>query len=271
MELDELFYKTFNERYQILQRKRMGQKELTLDPVFQEWYFCNAYREDDKATEWFRKNMRTKFGGKYDLFATVAFRVFNWPQTGQTLLDNDLILNWDLGRAVEAILKQDQKISGAYILKGYTCGCKVRGLAMIADDVFKNLDYHYETLMGMDKLEDMFNHLVTVPFIGHFTGYQKMQDLKFTHIGEGASDFDTWAVAGPGAIRGLNRIHGRDLDQRTKSVDYHKEILELQSKQGSLSKSSLHLTASDVQHWLCELDKYCRIKDGRRMKRRYKR
>lgn len=264
----EVFYKTFDERYEIMLRKNRGEEVLTEDSVFQEWYFCNSFREDDKVTTWFRRNLRTKFGGKYDLFATIAFRVFNWPETGQTLLDNDLILNWDLERAVEAILKQKQKISGAYILKGHTCGCKVRGLAMIADEVFRDLDYHYETMMSLPKLEAQYHHLKTIPFIGYFTGYQKMQDLKFTPIGLTATDWDRWAVAGPGAIRGLNRMHGRPVTDRTKSIDYHKEILDLRAVQGLHTHH--YLTASDVQHWLCEYDKYHRIQEGGRMKRRYK-
>lgn len=264
----EVFYDTFNERHEILKRKNRGEEVLTTDPIFQEWYFCNAYREDDKVTTWFRENLRTEFGGKYDLFATVAFRVFNWSETGQTILDNDLILNWDLERAVEAILKQKQKISGAYILKGHTCGCKVRGLAMIADEVFRDLDYHYETMMGLDTLAAQYDHLRTVPFIGYFTGYQKMQDLKFTHIAEGVKDFDTWCVAGPGAIRGLNRMHGRPVADRSTKVDYHREILDLRAVQGDFTDH--YLTASDVQHWLCEYDKYHRIQEGGRMKRRYK-
>ena len=264
----EVFYNTFNERYDILQRKNRGEEVLTSDPTFQEWYFCNAYREDDKVTTWFRRALRTKYGGKHDLFSTIAFRVFNWPETGQTLVKNNLILDWDLERAVAAILKQDQKISGAYILKGHTCGCKVRGLAMIADDVFKNLDHHYETMMSLSTLEAQYHHLQTIPFIGYFTGYQKMQDLKFTHIGEKATDWDRWAVAGPGAIRGLNRMHGRPVADRSKKVDYHKEILDLRGVQREFTDH--YLTASDVQHWLCEYDKYHRIQEGGRMKRRYK-
>ena len=264
----ELFYSTFNERHKILKRKNAGESTLTADPVFQEWYFCNSYREDDKVTTWFRRALRTKYGGKHDLFATIAFRVFNWTGTGETLLRENLILDWDLERAVAAILKQDQKISGAYILKGHTCGCKVRGLAMIADEVSRDLDYHYETMMSLDTLAAQYDHLRTIPFIGYFTGYQKMQDLKYTHIAEGSKDFDTWCVAGPGAIRGLNRIAGRPVADRKKSVDYHAEILEIKALQSA--HTDHYLNASDVQHWLCEFDKYSRILEGNRMKRRYK-
>jgi len=264
----KLFYDTFNERYNIRVRKLDGCEVLTSDPIFQEWYFCNSYREHDKVTEWFRENMRTRYGGKYDLFATIAFRVFNWPQSGQTLIDNDLILNWDLETAVAEINKQDQVISGAYILKGHTCGSKVRGLAMIADEVYKDLDYHYEKMMEMTTLEDQYNHLLTIPFIGRFTGYQKMQDLKFTHIGEKTEDWETWAVAGPGAVRGLNRMNGRPVDHRSSKVDYHREILLI--REVMFNYTNHHLTASDVQHWLCEYDKYNRIKDGGKMKRRYR-
>lgn len=269
----ELFFSYINERQRIMERKEAGEAwPWTFDVTLRDGYFCSVYREDDKVTRWHADNLRNAYGDNPELtlLANVAFRSFNWPQTGQTLLDCDLIQHWDLETAVSEIHKQDQKISGAYILKGYTCGDKVRGLAMIVDDFHSHLTERTEALMSMNTLAEQYQYLRTIPFMGPFTAYQLLQDLRRTVVSSGRLDRRTFAVAGPGAKRGLNRYHKRPVDQVLSPEQAHFEMVEIQQK--SPQYTDLHLDVSDVQHNLCEYDKYLRVLLGEgRMKKKYKR
>lgn len=47
---------------------------------------------------------------------------------------------------------------------------------------------------------------------GAFMAYQAVVDMRFTPILQSAPDVASWAAAGPGTIRGLNRVHGRRVD-----------------------------------------------------------
>ena len=42
--------------------------------------------------------------------------------------------------------------------------------------------------------------------------YQAVVDMRFTALLADAPDVATWAAAGPGTMRGLNRLHGRPVD-----------------------------------------------------------
>jgi hypothetical protein len=80
----------------------------------------------------------------------------------------------------------------------------------------------------------------------------------------------TWANAGPGAIRGLNRLYGRPLKAQPKKEQTCTEMIMLlgqlnrsRSTDGALwPKDWPKLEMRDVEHTLCEFDKYERVKAG---------
>ena len=84
----------------------------------------------------------------------------------------------------------------------------------------------------------------------------------------------TWANAGPGAKRGLNRISDRPLNAGT----HVKQVLDEMRILLDLSDNKLEpfvptLEMRDIEHCLCEFDKYerTRLGEGRpRAKYRYK-
>jgi hypothetical protein len=91
------------------------------------------------------------------------------------------------------------------------------------------------------------------------------------------TDMNSWCIVGPGARRGLNRIHGREVRHNAYSPDqslaqrFLQELLELFEQRKSswpeyiegvaTEKLELH----DVQFQLCEIDKYerARLAEGR--------
>jgi hypothetical protein len=92
-------------------------------------------------------------------------------------------------------------------------------------------------------------------------------DLRHTYLGWGAKDIDTWANAGPGAMRGLNRIWDRPLAYRPKKQPWIYEMIQLLKKSRERFKDNIeygmrNMELRDIEHSLCEFDKYERVKLG---------
>jgi hypothetical protein len=98
--------------------------------------------------------------------------------------------------------------------------------------------------------------------------YQAVVDMRFTQLLSGAPDIGTWAAAGPGTMRGLNRLSSRPLDSR---VSRYQALVEMRSIYDVITRETgVVIDFSDVPNILCETDKYLRIKNGEgKMKARY--
>ena len=125
-------------RYWQIEREKIRFKKENLgedppwtdDPILQEFKFCQVFREDDRPTRWFAKHIREPLRDDPKvLMATVIFRWFNLINTGRTLLEHDLLLNWDRKKAIEEITKQPKWITGSYIIKTPNRMDKVTGVA----------------------------------------------------------------------------------------------------------------------------------------------
>lgn len=71
---------------------------------------------------------------------------------------------------------------------------------------------------------------------------------------------------GPGACRGLNRLHGRRLTSKSKAsppVGETQELLRESQRPGRLGAHMRPLEMRDVEHSLCELDKLLRVQMAR--------
>ena len=73
----------------------------------------------------------------------------------------------------------------------------------------------------------------------------------------------TWANPGPGAKRGLNRIHGRPVDKHLKNdINISEMQVLLELSQEWLYPQVPSLEMRDIEHTLCEFDKYERVRKG---------
>tara|TARA_R110002020_G_scaffold213289_4_gene420024 strand:+ start:842 stop:1681 length:840 start_codon:yes stop_codon:yes gene_type:complete len=258
------FFDWINQRTEIQIKKDRGDPwPWTEDKIFQEFKFTNAFRENDKTTIWFREHIRDPLKYEEEVFmATVIFRWFNLIETGETLLKHDLHIEWDPEKAFQVILPQKKWITGAYMIKSPTGKNKIRGICetitIIWCDRFRFLDK-----CPWGSLEQMWERLLGYPFLGPFLAYELVTDLRHTYIGGLAQDIDTWANAGPGAMRGLNRIHDRPLKFTSKKHDWcaeMRELLDLAVKYTTFSRPAFELR--DIEHSLCEFDKYERVRLG---------
>ena len=241
----------------------------TNDSILQEYKFCQVFREDDRTTRWFREHIREPMKNSPDvLMATVIFRWFNWIPTGRTLIENDLLKNWNRKKAIEEITKQPKWITGAYIIKTPNGMDKVTGVAECVSHMWQDREYLTKEIVKTKSLEDTWTLLRDYPYMGPFMAYEVVTDLRHTYLLEDAEDVLTWGNAGPGAMRGLNRLTGRELGYSKRSHDWVGEMQELykivQTKLPVhvLQRNDMKYEMREIEGGLCEFDKYSRIVKG---------
>ncbi len=299
------FFAYARERQTILLRKNAGRprEEWTDDKILSYYKFCNVFREDDRTTIWLRQNV--DFRGPELLLATIVFRWFNRIETGEAIFTDRNLLGdgrtaWEHfveQRSVEplraAILKgrgAGPYVTGAYCIIGMPHMSKLEGVLACIENVLK-MPSPTDIIPGFTSVwyRDLANHLYEnrhvplervwdwlrrFPRSGDFMAYEVVTDLNNTWMMRDAPDKMTWANAGPGAIRGLNRIHERIVDaHRNNKTEQNQEMLDLLtlSRMPEFWPQDWPMwDMRTVEHTLCEFDKYNRIHEGGRVKGVYR-
>lgn len=268
-----LFY-WVRERESIRIRKDAGKpiREWTEDTTLSLYRFCNVRREDDRGTIWIREHVREPFADHPMLWLMLCIgRQINWPDTLAELIEQCWPSHTDfspeyLGRILNARKDRGDKVyTGAY---------------MISAPATKGADkqsYIAETVIGglwqrRHAFADYFNRGLTVTLAGahdrimrtngwgQFMAYQAIVDMRFTALLRDATDIHAWAAAGPGTIRGLNRIHGRVIDYKLSQGQALPEMRTIYKI--VQQETGVAMDFSDVPNILCETDKYLRVKLG---------
>ncbi len=279
------FFATARERYQIKLNREKGQPwPWTADPVFQEWRFCNVHRENDKTTIWFRVNVREPImRHSYDSLdkaalrlveGTIIFRWFNRIETGEIIKDL-LLEGWDRAEARRRLENVRPLVTGAYMIKTLTDFNKLDGI-LESVDVARRMVPSMIPTWG-NSLEEAWEDLKEIPYLGPFMSYEVISDLRWTPILDKATDIMTWANFGPGGTHGMGRvISGNPKQYNRGSATHQAEIRLAMIQLLEMSKIPMYWPqhwpkwdARTVEHWSCEFDKYCRATLGERMKRKY--
>lgn len=273
------FFQTARERYRIMLR-RVDQvpKPWTEDNVFRDWRFCNVHREDDKTTVWFRENVRDHLSGLPVVEATLIFRWFNRIETGELIKDLLLSGHFDAQVYRERLTGVRPIVTGAYIIKGYDGYDKLNGVLRCLELGLPKVRRFYEQWKADDQLtlEKVWRDLTELDYMGGFMAYEAVSDLRWTPGFNQVTDIMTWANAGPGCARGLGWVVGDDSSIFNTSPASQKRILPLLQELLALSQDSNYWLPTwrpwemrEVEHWLCEYDKYRRASRGDSMKRTF--
>lgn len=237
----------------------------TEDPILREYRFCNVRREDDAVTRWIASNLRVPQEHHPDLwFTMVICRLFN---NVATLIELDLN-DWSPGlKGWREIVRARQKRGGRVFNPAY--------MITTAGRKQDKIDYIFELLEGLwkrreqlrpqkgDTLQSYHILLGMTPGLGSFLTAQVVADLKYVEPLRSASDWHTFAASGPGSRRGLNRILGRSVKSPWSEDDWRQKLNKLQVATAvHLRRVGIELHAQDLQHNLCEYDKWMRAKLG---------
>lgn len=271
------FFATARERYLILQKKRADDpKPWTDDPIFQTWRFCNVHREDDKTTVWFRENIRQHIYYLGVLEATLIFRWFNRIEVGEIIKDMLLENCWDRKEAYLRLKDVKPIITGAYMVATPQYMTKLEGVLYAIDQAQPHLDRVRDYMMTQPvTLEKAWEAVTDLPWIGPFTGYEIITDLRHTAILQNASDIMTWANPGPGCARGIEWLTGSqklrrgNKEDRAYMLGVMRDLLNQSLDNHNWPHGWRQWEMREVEHWLCEFDKYKRAQSGQSLKRRY--
>ncbi len=291
---EPLFY-WMNERHRIHLRRQAGDPwPWTKDRILQEYRFCNVFRELDTVTIWIRKNIREKLANHPNLwFWLCAARQINWPDTlNEIIVRMTRYPDWDPDSMLYIMRERqrsgDKVYTGAYMISGQGGG----GLDKPYLTVMMTLEPLWQKAQreGIPferpgcTIEEAVNWFDGIRGWGPFMAYEAVTDMRHTRYLHNAPDIYTWANPGPGARRGLNRIFGRLLDQHVRMEECLAEMRILLAlandnvdmemlnslpvlcrwtdKQLMADYLPTPLEMRDIEHSLCETDKYLRVLNG---------
>jgi hypothetical protein len=311
------FFEYARERHTIHLKRTAGeQRPWTREPILQEYRFTNVFRELDKTTEWFRKNVRDPLKDKPEvLLATVLFRMLNRIEVGEAVFQQltmpsgkktadtafDMYLKTRdmrfISGAIRTMLPRGPYVTGAYIISTPPGYKKLDGALKVVDDFAKTSDWRSVATSWMrgsnPDLQFAFTWLQEFAYLGSFHSYEIVTDLRHTRLLGRAGDVNKWANIGPGARRGMNRIMDRtrpgDVSGRKRwglklpdedvlsemrallsnSLDarywpQHSKAMGWSSNAGKFKGADdwPRWELRDVEHTLCEFDKFERVYHG---------
>lgn len=239
----------------------------TKDLILRTYRFCNVRREDDRVTRWIRDHIRKPFKDHQHLwFMLCIARQINWPPTLLRLI----LETWPtsnrfdvrrIGEVLNDVGNMGNKIyTGAYMIaapaeKGAD---KQRYMATeVLGGQWKRRAFFEKWFSKSRSLNETHQLLMEVNGWGKFMAYQAIVDMRFTRLLQFAPDRRSWAAAGPGTLRGLNRVYGRDVDYRLSQEQALEEMRVIYSL--IEGQTGVPMDFSDVPNILCETDKYLRV------------
>ena len=269
-----------NERWAIHQKRLKGlPAPWTDDYALQKYRFCQVRREDDRVTRWIHENWLRPHTEDQNLWhAMCVARIgFNLPATLE-------LVGWPepWGQRGKTVMEKARRrketgasiITGAYIIATHGSADRdgygrCRPLVEYMYDVLNDAWKERSTLAPRaDDTLRSFHARLTKPFgFGPFTAGQVVADMKHAAPLNDASDWHTFAISGPGSLKGLNFVCGRAITQRWREADWHTTLLEVRKALlPSMPRQLRNLDAQNVEHGLCELFKWQRIQEGGRSK-----
>lgn len=263
--------------------------ERTEDNILAKYKFTNCYRVLDRTTQYLIKNViyNAHHTPENTFFRIILFKLFNKIETWEYLLRRlgDITIDdfspVKYGLLLDELKHKKSKIySAAYIMPSgkaeYGHMSKhMNNLAMIRIIIQREL---HKSIWDEQHLSGIYHKLLDIPSIGKFLAYQYSIDIAYSHHSE--ADESQFVIAGPGAERGIKKIHPQANNKNYESIIKH--TTEIQERE--FERLGLHfkylpnrkLQLIDCQNLFCELDKYLRVKrpelgkTGSRIKQKYK-
>lgn len=281
------FFDYAKKRYQLMLDKEGGfPPPWTNDEVLQQYRFCNVFREDDKVTRWFRDNIRSHLFYDHEVvLATIIFRWFNKIETAERLLCPGsadrlkLFTTWQPDEIRSRLRGVSPIVTGAYMIKTPAGMSKLDGILWSIEQFVQpdpanvNPPPVYAPMLFEQEgytLQQATEYLASFPYLGPFMAYEIVTDLRHTALLQDAPDILSWANPGPGAARGLDRLIGEAVGSLNRHSSAHlswmmnmmQQLLAYSKKEAYWPKRWPKWEMREVEHTLCEFDKYERARLG---------
>ena len=290
---DERFWFWINERERIRKKKLAGDPPpWTEDPVMREWRFTNVRREDDAVTLCiapYRVAFSTRPAIRFLPARIMALRFFNRIDVIEHIVSstpsiwsdrNGGIKTKQLEKTLRSWRPNGPWTTGSFIINSPNGMDKLRGVCWMIEQS-KPICLKLAAALLNDEdgsvgtMENVTQRLKAVPHVADFMAYEVACDLRFTQLMPHPPDVRLWANPGPGAKRGLARIHGRRIHgsgvYKRQLIQEMVERLERAPNFVEHEELANSMELREIEHSLCEYDKWERVHNGQGTPRqRYK-
>ena len=272
--LEEFLY-TAKERHRIYRAKEQGlNRPWTEDPVLQNFFFCNLFRQYDKCSKWIIDNI-VPFK-RWDLL--ILYRFISTYETFVAIKEYGIPLDSMVGvREVLREWKSEGKtlfsscfIRNPRIPGGWTETYNVPFI--LTEEIKKNGEL--EEVLSHGSLELTVDFLSQFPGTAGFMGYEYACDFVYAGLLD-PKDEMYWANMGPGARKGMSWLVYNHPDVMIHEDDWlhlARELLPIMKKYIEKEFVLEKVTMREVEHWLCEFQKYKKYQlsmtGGRKVKHR---
>ena len=270
----ESYFGWINERHSIYQRRLSGAPPpWTNDPILQEFKFTNPFRENDRVTVWMRENWTKPNGNRPHgeiLFNCCLFRMVGTSEFAEEHGWSQEFNPTSTKSLIEARLQKGLRtFTGAYIITNQ--GLKAPKSEVVVDHflspIWENKQALAQIAADTQSLQALHEAMGAYKGWGGggFMSYEVVTDLNHTPVLDKAKDRFSWANAGPGAIRGLNRILGLPLKKGMTQPIANEHMVRLLKETPNHVLPHVPLEEVDmrtIEHSLCEWDKYERVRLG---------
>jgi len=276
--MKKLFWHWMNERHAIYVRRDAGlPRPWTKDAILDKYKFTNVYRQFDHVTlcwrNWLAWHLSSSTSSAEQLLNLVVFRTFNHPQTAYNI---GWLKAWNATTRRKIIRVTDkmrdrgeQIFTGAYIVPNLgRVESKVVIQLEVIDPILSKRDWLANEIRCWNSMEFAWEQLTRYKGMGPFLAYELVCDMRYMHpLLRDPPDRLTWANPGPGARRGLNRYHGRLTTKHSPRAQLIEEMHALLMQAPKHLKPSVfggypELEMREIEHSLCEYDKYMRVLTG---------
>lgn len=301
------FFDLATERHFIYVKKELlnKPKPWTKDEIFKNWRFCNVFRHLDKVSQYIIKNVIYPNENNPELWKGIfVSRFFSRIETIECLLENNCLFS-DFTRAINLLqrLKDKQpimtssfilnplRINGKYvhklftpyeIIKVLTATAKVSLSRFKTDPVDTTIAID-AILRKIPTIEGMVKMFKALPSTAGFMAYEYATDFTYSqrYFKTIPTDYYTYGNFTIGSLRGLKRLLNIPINKSGKLPIKELTMEILQRWKEYVNKNSIStffmfekfgdLSMREVEHWLCEYDKYMRIhnKETDRLKGKY--
>ncbi|KAK1215356.1 hypothetical protein PQX77_022040 [Marasmius sp. AFHP31] len=298
----DTFWRWCAERKAMDDRRRAGQAfPWTECPTLTSKYFCMPYRVLDRGCQYLIREIIEK--GSQDprevVFRVILYDIFTKIETWELLKDALGELTWEgFDRRAYGGVLQDALDDGVAIYTGAffkptgqrnKTGQPAHHFHLLLLEQLMEGDALLEKMRAAEYLEDVYDFLIGFRGMGPFTAYQLLLNLSYSGVMKfGNMDF---VVAGIGCVSGLRKMFGKERLAGAKAAkrdiyisimrwmvdtqDEHFERLGLEFEGLGMGKGRgrVRLELADIEHSICEVDKYARaihprIVNGRKTFRR---
>lgn len=290
-EIYDMYWHFAYERQEIFVKKLKGENPpWTDDLILREYKFCNAYRVNDRVSQYLLKKViynGKNYSDRDMLFRIILFKLFN-KETTWEILENkfgDITLaKFDIKLFSNVLSDAKEKGISIYNDAYISCANKAFGYDNKHDNhlaLLKNMfvdDHIDEKIKESESMKEAFDIIKSYPLIGNFLAYQLITDINYSEVTNFSED--EFCVVGPGSLRGIKKCFISLGDNTYEDIiRYMYEHQEEEFKRLNLDFKYIgkrRLQLIDCQNLFCELDKYLRervpsLKSNRsKIKKKYK-